>query len=86
MNIGEMQRLLSNKAEQSPIHRFDDLFNLVCDEDWLKVAHDHVADNAGSKTAGCDGINMSDFDGDLENNLKALRNDLKSGTFVASPV
>jgi retron-type reverse transcriptase len=86
MNIGEMQRLLSNKAERSPTHRFDDLFNLVCDEDWLRIAHDHVADNAGSKTAGCDGITMSDFDSDLESNLKDIRNDLKSGTFAASPV
>jgi len=86
MNIGEIQRSLSRKAERSPGHRFDDLFNLVCGVDWLEVAHDHVAANSGSITAGCDGINMSIFDEDLEENLRKIRTDLKSGTFVANPV
>jgi hypothetical protein len=56
MNVGEMQRLLSTKAEREPGHRFGDLFGLLGDEDWLRLAHDHVARNAGSKTAGCDGM------------------------------
>ena len=86
MNIGEMQRSLSSKAERSPDHKFDDLFSLVCDKNWLELAHDHVATNSGSITAGCDGINMSTFDEDLESNLQAFRNALKSGTFVANPV
>jgi group II intron reverse transcriptase/maturase len=86
MNIGEIQRSLSSKAERSPEHRFDDLFGLVCHMNWLGVAHDHVAANSGSITAGCDGINMSDFDDDLENNLLKIQTDLKSGTFVAKPV
>ncbi len=55
MDIGEMQKRLSLKAEQQPDHRFDDLFRLICREDWLMLAHDHVASNAGSETAGCDG-------------------------------
>jgi len=86
MNVGEMQRSMSSKAEQSPAHRFDDLFSLVCDKDWLEIAHDHVADNSGSITAGCDGITMSDFDVDMEINLQDLRIALKSDTFVAKPV
>jgi RNA-directed DNA polymerase len=86
INVGEMQRLLSLKAEREPGHRFDDLFGLVCDTDWLWLAYDHVAQNAGSKTAGCDGIDMAQFDGDAEGNLKRLREALESGTFVARPV
>ena len=81
MDIGEMQKRLSLKAEQRPDHRFDDLFSLICREDWLMLAHDHVASNAGSETAGCDGINMRTFDEDLEGNLKDLREALKKGTF-----
>jgi hypothetical protein len=30
MNIGEMQRLLSVKAEKEPNHQFDDLYGLLC--------------------------------------------------------
>ena len=77
---------LSLTAEQQPDHRFDDLFSLICREDWLMLAHDHVAGNAGSKTAGCDGINLRVFDEDLEDNLKKLRESLKDGTFRPSPV
>jgi RNA-directed DNA polymerase len=86
MDIGEMQKRLSLKAEQQPDHRFGDLFSLICREDWLMLAHDHVAGNAGSETAGCDGINMRAFDEDLEGNLRGLREDLKKGTFRPSPV
>ena len=81
MDIGEMQKRLSLKAEQQPDHRFDDLFSLICREDWLMLAHDHVAGNAGSQTAGCDGINLRAFDEDLGDNLKDLRGSLEEGTF-----
>ena len=86
MDIGEMQKRLSLKAQQQPDHRFDDLFSLICREDWLMLAHDHVAGNAGSQTAGCDGINLRVFDEDLEDNLKELRESLEDGTFRTSPV
>jgi group II intron reverse transcriptase/maturase len=86
MNVSEMQRSLSLKAEQTSHHRFDDLFSLVCQMDWLRLAHDNVARNAGSKTAGCDGIDMDTFDRDLEGNLDRLRESLQSDTFVACPV
>jgi group II intron reverse transcriptase/maturase len=86
MNIGEMQRKLSMWAEQDPERKFYGLFNLLCDMDWLRLAHDHVATNAGSKTAGCDGINMADFDANLEGNLVDLQRSLRSNTFEACPV
>jgi RNA-directed DNA polymerase len=54
--------------------------------DWLWLAHDAVARNAGSKTAGCDGIVMADFDRDAEGNLRRLREALQSGKFEACPV
>src|SRR6516225_7886585 len=86
MNIGDMQRLLSAKAERAPNHRFDDLYGLVCHKDWLRLAQEYVAHDAGSKTAGCDGINMTEFEADLEGNLDKLRQSLQSDTFVACPV
>src|SRR4051812_8167081 len=81
-----MQKTLNLKAERRTDHRFDDLFSLVRHEDWLRQAHDGVASNAGSKTTGCDGINMAEFDEDLEGNLHRLREALTSETFVACPV
>ena len=85
MDIGEMQKRLSLKAQQQPDHRFDDLFSLICREDWLMLAHDHVASNAGSQTAGCDGINLRVFDEDLEDNLKELRESLEDGNVPTEP-
>jgi RNA-directed DNA polymerase len=85
MNVGEMQRALSRKAEKEPNHKFGDLYSLLYGPDWLRLAHDNVAQNAGSKTAGCDGVNMTEFDEDLEGNLERLRQALKDGTFVACP-
>jgi len=86
MNVGEMQRLLSLKAAREPDHKFDDLHSLLCDRDWLRLAHAYVEQNAGSKTAGCDGIDMDSFNQDLGNHLRALREELKAGTFTAHPV
>jgi RNA-directed DNA polymerase len=86
MNIGEMQRLLSLKAANEPGHRLGDLYGLVCREDWLRLACDHVGQNAGNKTAGCDGVDMSAFEADREGNLARLRTALRTDTFVARPV
>ena len=86
MNIGEMQRKLSLWAEQDKGRKFYGLFDLISGRDWLRLAHDYVAQNAGSKTAGCDGVVMAEFDADLEGNLQCLHAALKSGTFVACPV
>jgi RNA-directed DNA polymerase len=86
MNIGEMQRLLSLKAEREPGHKFGDLYSLICREDWLRLACACVSQNAGSKTAGCDGLCMSDFEADLERNPARLGGALRSETFAACPV
>jgi group II intron reverse transcriptase/maturase len=86
VNVGELQRKLSRWAEQDKGHKFYDLYHLLYDKDWLRLAHDYVAQNAGSKTAGCDGINMALFDEQLEINLQKLQEDLKSETFTPYPV
>jgi RNA-directed DNA polymerase len=86
VDVGEMQRKLSVKAEEDKEHRFFDLFNLLYDEDWLLIAHEHVAQNAGSVTAGCDGIDMTYFDENLWDNLQKIGKDLRTGAFEANPV
>jgi len=86
MNVGEMQRKLSLWAEQDKEHRFFDLYHLLYDMDWLQLAHDYVKQNKGNTTAGCDGINMSQFDENLEENLSQIASELKTETFQPYPV
>jgi len=81
-----MQRKLSLWAEKDKDLKFFDLYHLLYDKDWLRLAHDHVAQNAGSVTAGCDGIDMEAFDENLEDNLQQLAQDLKAETFDPYPV
>ena len=86
MNIGEMQRKLSLWAEQDKGRKFYGLFDLVCTKDWLWLAYERIAQNAGSKTAGCDGIDVQGFYEDEGANLQRLQESLKSGKFEACPV
>src|SRR6266404_5826630 len=86
MNVGEMQRTLSRKAEREPNHKFANLYNLLYDSNWLRLARDHVRTHAGSVTAGCDGIGMAAFDDNLEANLQRIAQALKTGTFEPYPV
>lgn len=86
MNVGEMQRKLSWWAEQDKTKEFYGLYDLLYDKDWLCLAHAHVAQNAGSITAGCDGINMRAFDEELGANLQQLAQELKTETFEPYPV
>jgi RNA-directed DNA polymerase len=81
-----MQTKLSQGAEQDRTKRFDDLYHLLYNENWLRTAQTHVRQNAGSRTAGCDGIVMRHFEEDLEGNLKRLGEDLKAGRFEPQPV
>jgi RNA-directed DNA polymerase len=86
MHVGEMQRKLSQWAEQAKERKFFDLYDFLYDQDWLRLAHDDVEQNAGSITAGCDGINMAISDENLETNLQQIIKELKSETFVPHPV
>jgi RNA-directed DNA polymerase len=86
MNVGEMQRKLSQWATQDKERKFYGLYDLLYDGDWLRLAHDYVKQNAGSITAGCDGLNMDTFDESLEGNLQRIIEELKAETFQPSPV
>ena len=86
MNVGEMQRKLSLWAEQNKERKFYGLYDLLYDRDWIRLAHDYVKQNAGSVTAGCDGIDMKLFDENLDSNLQKIAQELKTETFEPYPV
>ena len=61
MDVGEMQRKLSQWATENPEDQYRDLYSLLCQETWLRVAHHSVNTNQGRETAGIDGRTMSHF-------------------------
>src|SRR5712692_3340544 len=81
-----MQRKLSQWATDDPTKQFVDLYSLLCNEVWLRVAHHSVNSNQGRETAGIDGESMSNFNGNLAGNLEELRQLLKAKTFEPMPV
>jgi RNA-directed DNA polymerase len=86
VNVDEMQKKLSQKAAKEPGHQFENLYGLLCNEVWLRVAHHTVNTNQGRETAGIDGETMSTFNGDLEGHLTRLQEQLKAQTFEPMPV
>src|SRR5215813_4228489 len=86
VGVSEMQRKLSQWATADPTKRFVDLYSLLCNDVWLRVAHHKVNSNRGRETAGIDWQSMSHFNGDLDGNLERLRVMLKAKTFEPIPV
>jgi RNA-directed DNA polymerase len=81
-----MQRKLSQWATDDSTKRFVDLYSLLCNAGWLRVAAHSVFKNEGSETAGVDGKTKSNFLGDLDGNIIRLKETLKAKTFEPLPV
>jgi RNA-directed DNA polymerase len=83
-----MQAKLHRWAAADPGSRFDDLFNFVYDPATLIVAFDRVAGNTGARTAGVDGLTVTDVEQRIgvPGFLDDLRAQLKQGTFRPLPV
>jgi len=86
VDVGEMQRKLRQWATEDKERKFRDLYSLLCHEIWLRMAHKSVSANAGRETAGIDGMTMSNFNGNLDRHLEALKADLKTRIFEPLPV
>ena len=84
--VDEMQKKLSQKATKEPEHQFENLYGLLCNEVWLRVAATETLGNKGSRTAGIDGITKSNFLGNFDGYIEELRKTLKAKTFEPMPV
>ena len=73
MDVGEMQTKLSRWAAEDPEKRFTDLYSLLCNEVWLRVAHDSVNSNAGTRNSRARRRNDEQFQWGLDGNLERLR-------------
>lgn len=85
MDVDRMQAKLATWS-QDPGFEFDDIFNLLYDEDFLSRAYQSVRSNRGARTAGVDGQTAEDFGEDRRRNLKDLRKALKSRSFTPTEV
>ena len=86
MEVGERPKKLSRWAEADRSKRFDDLFDLLHQEDGRRTAQKHVQQHAGCRTAGGEGVTMRGFEEDLEGNLRRRRATLTGGGFAPHPV
>lgn len=83
-----MQTKLHRWSQRDATARFDDLFNLVVDPAFLRIAWERVAGNTGARSAGIDGLTVRAIEArdGRRDFLGQLRQRVKSGEFVPSPV
>ena len=55
-DIIKTQRSLAIKATHNPTHKFDHLYRVICQEEWIRTALEAVLSNKGARTAGIDGV------------------------------
>ncbi len=87
--VREMQAKLHRWAGEDHSRRFGDLFNLVCDPDFLAEAWLRVKASAGSRTPGIDGATVAQIEnrpGGVGVFLEDIGASLKSGEFRPVPV
>jgi RNA-directed DNA polymerase len=84
----EIQAKLHRWARKDSRRRFDDLFNLVCDPAFLRVAWCRVRGNRGARSAGVDGMTAWDVENrvGVDDLVAGLRADLKARSFRPLPV
>ena len=85
MKVGKMQTKLA-RWSQDQTFEFDDIYNIVYSNAFLREAWLNVSSNRGARTPGIDGVTAEDYAEDLNENLEGLRQRLKSGTYCPKPV
>src|SRR6266849_10631424 len=81
--VARMQAKLHLWAARDPGRRFGDLFNLVYDPAFLRVAWERVATNKGANTPGIDAATAGRIEAEdgVTEVLGQIRDLLKSGEF-----
>ena len=87
-DIRKTQKSFARKALAEPEHQFQDLWHILCREEWIRTALANTLANTGARTAGIDGISRSDLKSEdaQEKFTTSLQNSLKTGTFQPMPV
>lgn len=87
-DVQKIQRGFARKAEAEPEHRFEDVYHLLCRQEWIMTALESVLANSGARTAGVDGFSKANLKTDEERILfvSQLKESLKTGQYVPTPV
>lgn len=86
MKVSELQRRLARKATDKPQHRFTKLYDLLTWEPLMTWAFDKLMTNAGSRTAGLDGMDKRTAQRNRDTIIAELKDVLKAGTYRHQPV
>jgi len=82
-NASEEMKHLHKLAKRDPSKRFDHLWELATDPEWLMQAWEETRSNKGSMTAGVDSTIATDIDPER---IKRLSTQLKTGKYRPKPV
>jgi RNA-directed DNA polymerase len=87
-DIIKTQRSFAIKAQHNPAHRFDHLYRLICQEEWICCALYIILSNKGARTAGIDGITKKALASEEARSalILEIRDDLRAGRFRPVPV
>ncbi len=87
-DIIKTQRSLAIKAKHNPTHKFDHLYRLICQEEWIHKALSLVLSNQGAKTAGIDGVTKKMLDAPQAYMafIRELQQELREKRFRPAPV
>lgn len=87
-DIIKTQRSLARKATHHATHQFDHLYRLICREEWIRAAVNHVLSNQGARTAGIDGLTKKAFESETARNafVLELQEELRQKRFRPVPV
>ena len=87
-DICKTQQSFARKALAQPEHRFEDLYHLICQEQWLKAALETALRNIGSQTAGIDGLNRQNLQDETAQKkfIDNLQTELKTKSYQPQPV
>src|ERR671923_993621 len=87
-DIIKTQRSLATKAMHQPAHRFDHLYRLLCQREWITTALRGVLANTGARTPGIDGITKSHLSSEEAKStlIQEIGQELRDRSFRPSPV
>lgn len=86
-DIIKTQRSFAVKAKHQPLHKFEHLYRLICQEGWISTALDAVLSNKGSRTAGIDGVTKKAFASQEAKAafIQEIRQELREKSFRPTP-
>jgi group II intron reverse transcriptase/maturase len=87
-DIIKTQRSLATKAMHHPTHRFDHLYRVICQQEWIGTALRGVLANKGARTPGVDGVTKEDLSAEDAKHalVQEIEQELRERSFRPSPV